>query len=118
MLWEELALPLAEQESFEEAFQDISLLERLRALNAEHHKQSDRAVKLRPVLAMVRTHIMIFFWIRRLSQRHPLDYEGSAGSGGVTHALMRKHNPYRPGYPGAHLCPAESMAETNRPIGT
>ena len=60
----------------------------------------------------------LFFFIHRLSQRHPLDYEGSAGSGEVTHALMRKHNPYRPGYPGAHLCPAKSMAETNRPIGT
>ena len=32
----------------------------------------------------------------------------------VTHAfaLMRKYYPYRPGHPGAHLCPAKSMVET------
>ena len=30
----------------------------------------------------------------------------------VSHALMRKHYPYRPGNPGAHLCPAKSMVET------
>jgi len=30
----------------------------------------------------------------------------------VTHALMRKHYRYRPGHPGAHLCPTKSMVET------
>ena len=32
--------------------------------------------------------------------------------GSVTHALTRKHYPYRPGHPGAHLCPAKSMVDT------
>jgi len=44
--------------------------------------------------------------------------KGQQAFGEVTHALMRKHNPYHPGYPGAHLCLAKSMAETNMPIGT
>ena len=43
---------------------------------------------------------------------------GTVLVGEVTHALMRKHNHYHPGYPGAHLCPTKSMAETNGPIGT
>ena len=38
--------------------------------------------------------------------------KGQQAFGEVTHALMRKHNPYRLGHPGAHLCPAKSMVET------
>ena len=38
--------------------------------------------------------------------------KGQQAFGEVTHALTRKHNPYRPGHPGAHLCPAKSMVET------
>ena len=38
--------------------------------------------------------------------------KGQRAFGEVTHALMRKLYPYRPGHPGARLCPAESMAET------
>ena len=37
---------------------------------------------------------------------------GEQAFGEVTHALMRKHYPYRPGHPGAHLCLAKSMVET------
>ena len=38
--------------------------------------------------------------------------KGEQAFGEVTHALMRKHYLYRPGHPGAHLCPAKSMVET------
>ena len=37
---------------------------------------------------------------------------GQQAFGEATHALMRKHYPYCPWHPGAHLCPAESMVET------
>ena len=38
--------------------------------------------------------------------------KGEQALGLVTHALMRKQYPYRPGHPGAHHCPAKSMVET------
>ena len=38
--------------------------------------------------------------------------KGQQALGEVTHALMRKQYPYRPGHPGAHLCPAKSIVET------
>ena len=44
--------------------------------------------------------------------RKSLIMKGQQAFGEVTHALMFKHNPYRPGHPGAHLCPAKSMVET------
>ena len=37
--------------------------------------------------------------------------KGQQAFGEVTHALMHKHNPYRPGQLGAHLCPAKTMVE-------
>ena len=38
--------------------------------------------------------------------------KGQQALSSVTHTLMRKRNPYRPGHAGAHLCPAKSMLET------
>ena len=38
--------------------------------------------------------------------------KGQKALGEVTHALMRKHYPYRPGPNDAHLCPTKSMVET------
>ena len=37
--------------------------------------------------------------------------KGQQPFGEVTHALMRKHYPYRPGHPGAHLCPVKSVEQ-------
>jgi hypothetical protein len=53
LLWQEMGVPLAEQEAQEEAFNALGHHERLRAVNAEHEKQASRAGKLRPLLAMV-----------------------------------------------------------------
>ena len=42
----------------------------------------------------------------------PIRSKGQQALGSATRALMRRHYPYRPKHPGAHLCPAKSMVET------
>jgi hypothetical protein len=53
-LWQEMGVPLGEQEALEDEWRALELLGRLQRLNAECARQTDRATKLRPVLAMVR----------------------------------------------------------------
>ena len=45
----------------------------------------------------------VFVFASRSSQRHPLDYEGSAAFGWVTHALLREH--YHPPILGSSGAP-------------
>ena len=55
------------------------------------------------------------FWLRVYKSVTHAIMKGEHALGWVSHALMRKHYPYRPGHPGAHLCPAKCMVETPNP---
>ena len=59
--------------------------------------------------------VFFCFFIFYPSVTHAI-MKGQQALGSVTHALMREHYPYRPGHPGAHLCPAKSMVETAHQI--